>query len=262
MAVILFIDLLGARARWKHGGLATSVATFGQFTRSMIAAARPELPHVLDGGIETDAAAFVCDGPFSALRIARRAFLRAFETPKGAIRERLWLRGALVPSAGEPLRTERPAHGSGSQLRICTYSRDFFDAVAIEKSGFQGMRLLVRRGVISPADRRDLAMSVGNRLIVPVMRLKHSPYPPGPTNDLEDFLWMAHQEAKDWRPILRHMSRRLRWSIADSDEFAQAAATQVLFHEAMAVFQSVSSRARRSLKIANSAMQRTGSAGR
>jgi hypothetical protein len=224
------------------------MAAFDHFTRFMIAAARADLAHVIDGGIETDAAVFVCDGLAPALRIARRAFLRAFATPQGRFKERRWLRGAVVPGDGSVLRTERAAHGPGSKVKIYTYSRAFFDAVAVEKSGFRGMRLLVRGGLVTSVERNSLAIPVGARAFVPLKRLRHSTYPSGPADDLQDYLWMGTNEPEEWRRLHRQMSTRLRESTLDSEEFVQAAATQVLFHEAMAVFQSVSSNDKRMRK--------------
>src|SRR4051812_30407121 len=111
LRVILFIDLLGARARWKRGGIESSIEAFQHFTRFMISAARPEFESVLDGGIEPDSAAFFCADLASGLRIARLVFLRAFDPQIGQFHEHLWLRGALVQRKGDALQTERAANG-------------------------------------------------------------------------------------------------------------------------------------------------------
>jgi len=249
VSVILFVDLLGARSRWQRGGIDTALNAFDHFTRFMIAAAKPDLREVVDGAIETDASAFVCSNLRVALLIAQRAFLRAFETPKGDQTERLWIRGAIVPSGEGALRTERSAYGDASNVRIFTYSREFFDAVSVEKSGFRGMRLLVRGGLLTPAVRKAIAIPVGDRFLVPVKRLRHSTYPSGPAEDLQDFLWMASSEPADWQHAERRMSTRFRDSTKDPEEFAQAAATQVLFHEASAIFQSVHYKAHRQQRV-------------
>jgi len=250
MAVILFIDLLGARARWKRGGIETSVRAFNHFTAFMIAAAKMDLEYVIDGLIETDAAAFVCSEPEAAFRIARRAYLRAFATPGGSMRERLWLRGAVVPAGEGPLRTGRTAWGPASRVNIFTYSREFFDAVAIEKSGFKGMRLLVRGDVVTARIKRTLALPIGPRWLIPLRRLRHSGYAPGPSEDLQDFLWMSTADSDEWRRLEYTMSSRLRDCTSDQEEFAQAAATQVLFHEASAIYHSVVNRAARATATA------------
>jgi hypothetical protein len=246
MAVILFIDLLGARARWSAGGVPSSIAVLERFTRFMISAAREDLPHIIDGGIETDSAAFVCDHPFPALRIATRAFQRAWDAPTDRGGMRLWLRGAIVQDRGAVLRTERPASGAASQIRIVQYSREFFDAVAVEKSGFKGMRLLVRSEVLTIAQRRQLAIPIEAHAVVPFKRLRNSTYPKGPSEDLMDFLWMYGEAADDtWQSNQIAMSRRLRQSASHAEEFAQAAATQVVFHEADAILRTQKSHARR-----------------
>lgn len=56
---------------------------------------------------------------------------------------------------------------------------------------------------------------------------------------------MASSEPADWQHAERRMSTRFRDSTKDPDEFAQAVATQVLFHEASAIFQSVHHKAHR-----------------
>jgi hypothetical protein len=245
MPVILFVDLLGSRARWRRGGVEASVAAFNHFTSFMIAAAKPDLEFVLDGAIETDAAAFVCSEPEVAFRIARRAYLRAFETPRGAVRERVWLRGAVVPAGETPLRTERPAWGAASRVKIFTYGQEFFDAVSVEKSGFRGMRLLVRGNIVTARLKREMALPIGSRWLIPFRRLRHSVYAAGSGEDLQDFLWMSTNETAEWHRLELIMSSRLRDCTQDQEEFAQAAATQVLFHEASAIYHSVVNRAAR-----------------
>jgi hypothetical protein len=245
MSVILFVDLLGARSRWQRGGIDTALNAFDHFTRFMIAAAKPDLRAVVDGAIETDAAAFVCSDLNVALSIAQRAFMRAFETPKGDQSERLWIRGAIVPAGEGALRTERSAYGDAGNVKIFTYSREFFDAVSVEKSGFRGMRLLVRGSLLTAQARKTITIPIGDRSLVPIKRLRHSTYPPGTVGDLQDFLWMASSQPADWERVQRIMSSRFRDSTEDHEEFAQAAATQVLFHEASAIFQSVHFKANR-----------------
>ena len=61
MAVILFIDMLGARKRWRSGGVAESMPAFYRFKKMVnIAARRAPAGEILDGVIETDAAMLVC----------------------------------------------------------------------------------------------------------------------------------------------------------------------------------------------------------
>jgi hypothetical protein len=140
MKALLFVDLLGARARWKSGGLDGSRLAFNQFAKLMIRSAKPDLSDVVDGAIGTDSCALLCESPAVALRIGNRAFNRAFGIDNSRTANRLWLRGAVVPSDASELRTVRPAFGDAKQLSIFVYSHELLDAVSVEKSGFKGMR--------------------------------------------------------------------------------------------------------------------------
>jgi hypothetical protein len=60
MAVILFIDMLGARKRWQSGGVVEAMPAFYRFkTLVNTATRRAPAGEVLDGVIETDAAMLV-----------------------------------------------------------------------------------------------------------------------------------------------------------------------------------------------------------
>jgi hypothetical protein len=244
MKCLLFIDLLGARARWKSGGVDASRLAFNQFTQLMIRSARPDLPSVVDGAIETDSCALLCENPAVALRIGSRAFNRAFGMDSSRTGHRLWLRGAVVPSESAALRTVRPAFGDAKQLSIFVYSHELLDAVSVEKAGFKGMRLLVRDSLVTEALKCELALSVKGLKLYPLKRLRHSSYP-STSDGLHDYLWPAVPELDDWREKEIIMSRRLRDSNSDSEEFAQAAATQVVFHEVAALLNALHHKATR-----------------
>ena len=63
-----------------------------------------------------------------------------------------------------------------------------------------------------------------------------------------DYLWMATNSESEWYDLMLHMTSRLCYSSVDPDELAQAAATQVLFHECAAIRQSVITRLELSTK--------------
>jgi len=130
-------------------------------------------------------------------------------------------------------------------VRIFTHNREFFEAVSVEKSGFKGMRLLVRDEIVTPRLRRVMALPVGSHWLIPIRRLRHGIYGQGPSENLQDFLWMSTSEGSEWKRLEYIMSSRLRDCAAEQEEFAQAAAAQVLFHEATAIYHSVANRAAR-----------------
>lgn len=244
MAVILYLDLLGSRSRWREGGAAAAREAFDAFTGLVIAAAKPDLDAVIDGGIETDSAALVCSDAAAALRIARRAYVKALFRDHPDKNHRTWLRGAVVPSDDAPLRTSRPANGRASQLSIWIYSPSFFDAVAIEKSGFKGMRLLIHSSLMNTQLKNGSRIPIGSLFLMPIRRLRHSSYPKMKDGDVLEYLWMIGNDAAEWTNLQFQMAKRLREANSDPEEFAQAAATQVVFHEADALFRSLSHRAK------------------
>ena len=247
MQVALFIDLLGARRKWQNGGVAEATRAFNHFSRMVIAATRQDLSgRILNGGIETDSAMLICDSPLTALEIARRIYHWAFQNAQRPDAPRLWLRGSLVPfEDAEFIRREAYANQPLDNISIFTYSADALDAISIEKAGFKGMRLLVREEVVDDDTKAALRITLNGYSLIPIRRLRHIGYPTVVEGRLMDFLWMATGNEEEWYQISLHMTSRLRHSAKDAEEFAQAAATQVVFHECAAITQSVRSRARR-----------------
>jgi hypothetical protein len=92
--------------------------------------------------------------------------------------------------------------------------------------------------------KSELALSVRGLKLYPLKRLRHSSYP-STSDGLHDYLWPAVSELEEWRQKEIMMSRRLRDSNGDSEEFAQAAATQVVFHEVAALLNALHNKAKR-----------------
>jgi hypothetical protein len=252
MATILFFDMLGARKRWQNGGTEEAMRMFNHFGRLVNAAIREEDPQsILQGGIETDSAMLICDSVITSLRIAQRIYRWAFRNPENPRANRLWLRGCIVPYHETFTRRESPMRPPFDQVKAYTYSDEAFDAISIEKSGFKGMRVLVRSELIDAEARNALRIPFGQASFITLKRLRHSNYPNIIQGELLDFLWMACAENDEWEEIAEHMASRLRYSAHDIEEFSQAAATQVLFHECGAIRQSAISRSIRLARVAN-----------
>jgi hypothetical protein len=241
MAVILFIDLLGTRKRWQTGGVPAVTEVFNHFAALVDEAIRPEKKDsLISGSIETDAAMLVFSSAVPALRAAQRMFLAAFRERPIADTPTLWLRGSLVPHRHERfLRRENRRSGQAHNLSTFTYSAAAFDAISVEKAGFKGMRLLVRPTAFDQTDHDALKLGFGGRSFMPLKRLRHIGYPEIVEGELQDFLWMATEDEAEWQELSFHMTMRLRHAAKDADEFAQAAATQVVFHECGAIRQSL-----------------------
>lgn len=243
---VLFVDLLGARNKWQTGGVASATKAFNHFSRMVIRSLGTVDPKaIIDGGIETDAAMFSFESAFVALQVARTLFQAAFKIEKDSKSPRLWLRGSLVlGESGQAIRKESHPRGPLSHLGIVTYSKPALDAISIEKSGFKGMRLLVMEDVVDDDLWKSLTYNYDNYYFSPIKILKYSSHPKVKKN-FYDFLWMVHQDESMWRELDLYMTYRLRYSANNPEEFAQAAATQVVFHECTALRQGAISSAKR-----------------
>jgi hypothetical protein len=114
------------------------------------------------------------------------------------------------------------------------------------------MRIVVEEKLLTPA--MPITSRAGRQpLPGPFKSLTNSVYPRRIAHVYEDFLWMARSEEAEWRKLKRSMSDRLRWSAQDSEEFVQAASTQVVFNETVAIFRSLESPRKR--RRASSAAQ-------
>jgi hypothetical protein len=239
--------MLGARKLWATGGTAASQAAFDRFTAMVVASSRVEPAGALvDGGIENDSAMLVCESVEVALRIAQRLFLRAFDLGRRPDDARLWLRGCVVPFVGNArLRGQAQLSHPLENVSVFTYAPCALDAISIEKSGFKGMRLTLRSEVVTAELRRSLRIPFDGHSFIPLRKLGHSGYPTIVQGELLDYLWMATGDDHEWRDRSLQMAGRLRFAGKDPEEFIQAAATQVVFHECAAICQSVRSRANR-----------------
>ena len=237
--VVAFLDLLGVRARWHEGGRPSAEAAFERLEALVgETLARLDPESLRDGAIETDSAAVVF-GARGRLSFIRELFSEAFTAPRRARDERLWIRGTVsaIQSRGA-LRREAALSGH-AKVRVFRLDGGLLDAIAVEKSGFKGMRIVVEEKLLTPAVRDHFRVQAGSRALVPFKSLTNSVYPRRIAHVYEDFLWMARSEEAEWRKLKRSMSDRLRWSAQDSEEFVQAASTQVVFNETVAIFRSL-----------------------
>ncbi len=247
MPVILFVDMLGARKRWESGGVTESMPTFYRFKKMVnIAARRAPAGEVLDGVIETDAAMIVCKSTVEAARIAQRLYLSTFAVSINPTTRRLWFRGCIVPhNEGDFLRSGEPLRQPVQGITAFRYSESALEAVSVEKSGFKGMRLLVKSELINSDVHAQMKIPFNTHTLIPFRKLKYSSYPKRIAGQYTDFLWMACKSESEWHDLTLHMTSRLRYASHDTEELAQAAATQVVFHECGAIRQSVIGRAKR-----------------
>jgi hypothetical protein len=243
MPVVAFIDLLGVRARWSAGGRRAAEAAFDWLQTSVASALRTTgSESVTGGGIETDSAAIVFDSTEDAASFIRELFSRTFAATRRPSDDRFWIRGTITSIGNaDPLRRESALSGFDN-IRTYRLEPGLLDAIAIEKSGFHGMRLVIEENLVTESVRRHFRLAVGSRAFIPFRKLANSVYPDRISDRYQDFLWMAREDESEWRTLKRAMANRLRWCAQVPAEFVQAAATQVVFNETVAIFRSLERR--------------------
>lgn len=246
MNTLLYIDLLGVRDRWRFGGRTAAESLFARFRRIAFEAARScDTPRALKGGVESDSLALNCPTSRTALRIASQMFRTAFLAPRRPDDERLWMRGVLEPcSENISLRSSNDVAGLDG-IEEFSYDAALLDAIAVERSGFKGMRLLLHGELVTDALRGEFRLPVGAANLIPFRKLNNSQYPERISSTHQDFLWMAESSEEISSALSVKMMQRLRWSAGKPEEFVHAAATQVLFHEYSTIRSSLEHRALR-----------------
>lgn len=244
MNCLLFVDLLGVKARWLRGGREAAEATFSAFREQvLLSLSAIEPSRILSGGVESDSAALVCDKQSTAIGIARELFLNTFRTSGKRRFDRLWLRGVILPFAAQnDLRTESLLPAPFGHVSVFDYSQELLESIAVEKAGFRGMRLLVANSCIDNAVRARFKLPIGTKAFIPFRQLNHSPYPQRLKRDYQDYLWMVSSDSDQWDTAKRMMALRLRQAAGNEQEFLHAAATQLVFHECAAIVGSLRDR--------------------
>jgi hypothetical protein len=242
--VLLFVDLLGVRARWLRGGRPAAETAFKDFRNLIAASLRGQTSaEVSVGLIETDAAAITCKDARTALEIGKRMYRMAFNQTRTNLNRHYWLRGVIVPRFSDsPLRKAGNFAPPLGHVELTHYEPELFDAIAIEKSGIKGMRLLIDKSLITPQIVKEYRIAIGSLSFIPFKTLRSSYYPPHLKDTHLDFLWMQSGDVDERKQFERTMASRLRIAAPDQEEFLQAAATQVMFFESAAMFGSIETR--------------------
>ena len=232
---LLYLDLLGVRAQWHAGGRVAAEAAFVQFRSALQKALQQEAGVVvLHGGVESDSAAVVFANTEQAIRVGRRLYRNVFLTPGKAKDQRLWVRGAIMPApAVARLRTSAPLPAPYQALEAFSYEPELLEAIAVEKSGIKGMRLIISDALLTSKLRSQFAIQIGKENLIPFKQLANSSYPGRVRTGFSDILWMM--DGQTWQDTQVQMGKRLRWAANNPEEFIQAAATQVVFHECEAI---------------------------
>ena len=181
--VLLFIDMMGVRYRWLtegRKGVQHAFKVFSQLIRKALAEQTRD--SVVAGGVESDPAALICTDLSTASKIAKGVFWSAFLSARTPSDPRIWLRGVIVP-AGEDvdLRWNEPLTHGQPEVMVAKYSSSLLDAIAVEKCGFKGMRVLLTGGPELGEKTRfrqvNLRLGEGSKRFCPFRRIQGLGYP-------------------------------------------------------------------------------------
>ena len=232
---LLFLDMLGVRSLWKTGGEDACIMAFQRF-RDVVEQSiePPQARDILQGEIESDAAALLFNSTRSCIKAGRSIFRNVFINQNSIDEGRMWLRGAIVNwGNGEatPFRQSRIINRRTPTLLENTFVNPLLKAISVEKAGFKGMRLLIENSPSRKIIRQRSKFMKLYELAVPIAkRLQSAPYPTS-LDGYMDILWMASETEDEWDVFKATMNNRLQFSARNTKEFIHAAATQVVFSE-------------------------------
>lgn len=231
---ILFIDLLGVQKMWRIGG-AKAVKSRIQEFHDFIVKQVSYLPNHVHRDAEytviltADSVSVMCQDHVQALQIGVHLFEQAFYSTD-VYSSPLWLRGVISTWNNQylPFNTT-PIKSKGIQIGTqYVMEDDHLEVLALEKSGFRGMRLLIDESLIQQDALIQRQWSTFKRPLRIVTRLKENHYPEG--SPYADILWMADTENhyKDFQGI---MATRFKRATSDTDELVQASWTRATFDQ-------------------------------
>lgn len=157
---LLFFDVLGIKALWQQRGV-DRVKRRYRFLDTIVTQSLEFLSSktrigLIDGEIDSDSVALVFKRPADAVLAGIAIWLRAFERNERANEDaKLYLRGVIVGTEPNAI-LRQPVRIKKFSVRRTDYSNTLLDAIAIEKSGFKGMRLLIEESIFSDAEEQSV----------------------------------------------------------------------------------------------------------
>ncbi len=239
--VLLYVDILGMKARWKSGDInlvKRAFSTFDEVIWEALSAADEGVQKRVSGGVQSDAAALVFETANDAVLVGRALFQAAFR--RGTESERFWLRGVIVPVESPELESSVALPEPASNVKKRVFCDGLMNAINHEQSGFGGQRLLIAESLVDKELEYNCLTEVrptGDypRSIFHLVALNHTEAVP----DFRDVLWMVPEKIEGWDAQSERMARRLRWTAADRDEFRHASLTTLVFEECEAIINSI-----------------------
>lgn len=232
MQSLLFVDRLGVRATWHDEGRIGAERAFGEM-RSLLIESLQEVAEegVVSAGLETDSLAVICKNPRCAIRLGRALFRNGFRRGNSASERRVWLRGVIVPSP-ETAAVRVDKVFVKPNVVESVLAPALLDAIAAEKSGFCGMRLLLSGALPAKGAQGRYRVMLSQTVTFNVVRrLNRSAYPSRlHASRFSDILWMVSDTEEEWAKLRAIMANRMRLAFADVNELVHAGATQAVFN--------------------------------
>jgi hypothetical protein len=234
---LLYVDVLGMKARYRMGGVAAARETYSVFAERVSEglAALPTGRRV-SGGIQSDAVALQFDSTIDALHVGRALFRATFE--RSTNDTRTWVRGVIMKGGapGTELQHEGPLPNAPSGVFERHFTDELLGAIAAEQVGFRGQRLLIDRRLVTPLLHDIHGVQGTHGRVASAKKLQFSACPVG----FQDVLWPVPGDLGEWSYYLRKMVDRLRYATRGGDqEFLHASATHLLFAEIASIVYSI-----------------------
>jgi len=235
---ILLVDLLGVQKMWQQGGatkVKARIEEFNEFVLNKINYLPSELHR--DGEytliLSGDSFVVTCNDIDQAVGIGIHMFTQAFYESDNASSP-FWLRGAISSWKNQYL-VMNTVQVSAKGLQIGTRyvsEDDYLNVLALEKSGFKGMRLIVDRKLLPSYGTAYTKLWSGfTKPLYLTCRLEQCSYPMDTAgSQFVDILWMAEKEDR-FNSLRNIMAKRFKNTTRDPDEFVQAAWTRATFDQ-------------------------------
>lgn len=234
--VLLYLDVLGMKARWATGDIEIvkrAFAVLDEIVEKALSDSDPRIQESVSGGIQSDAAALVFENATDAVTIGRAIFREAFF--RGSEEERFWLRGVIIPVESAELETTVDLTGGARNVKKRVFCDPLMNAINYEQSGFGGQRLLIDLTLVDSELAYKFLTPVREtghvRSLFHLCELRDSQTVQG----FKDVLWMAPDDIANLENERVEMGKRLRWSAGARDEFRHASLTMLVFEECHAI---------------------------
>ncbi|MBK8099365.1 MAG: hypothetical protein IPK26_19825 [Planctomycetes bacterium] len=190
MPALLRIELLGARTG-RTGGPAAADEAFADLHDLVLDTARNlDVAQSLVGDLDGEGCTIVCPVPKRRWRSVA-VFRRAWLEPRTPDEPRMWLRGVIVDGRdGRAPRAQVPSDELAG-IQESRWNGAAFEAMAVLRAGWRGMRLLVADSVLTDPLRGMFRIPLGRLGVIPFRRMNHTPYPGPLARGFQDLMWMA-----------------------------------------------------------------------